>query len=99
MSQVLRFLSTASNEVIGGIAVALAVCTYLILGRVGLLLIGALAGIILHATWEGQGVLAGSVEDARREKGLDVVKRVLEWQETRNTHVDDEDTEDRYVLP
>ena len=80
---VLRFLSTASNRALGGIALGLVLFTYLALGRLGLVLIGTLGGIILHATWERHNAPGGSVEDLRREKGLDVVKRVLDWRETK----------------
>ena len=77
-TRALKFLSTASTETIGGIAVGLAACTYLILGRVGLVLIGALGGVVLHATWEGQSSTARSIQDVRRETGLEIVKRVLD---------------------
>jgi hypothetical protein len=83
----LRFLSTASTETIGGIAVGLAACTYLVLGRIGLILIGVVGGVVLHATWENQN--AGSVEEARKEKSLDIVKRILELR-AANTHPEDE---------
>jgi hypothetical protein len=92
-TKVLRFLSTASPEILGGIAVGLAACTYLILGRIGLVLIGALGGVVLHATWEGQSSVAGQIEDARREKGLDIVKRILNLREGAAKY-DDEDIED-----
>ena len=91
-TRALRFLSTASPEILGGIAVGLAACTYLILGRVGLILIGAFGGIVFHATWEGQSFAAGSIEDARREKGVDIVKRLLDLRET-TTRGEDEDGE------
>lgn len=90
-TRALRFLSTASTETIGGIAVGLAVCTYLILGRVGLILIGALGGVVLHATWEGQSSIAGSIQDARRETGLEIVKRILDLRGANVADVDDKD--------
>jgi hypothetical protein len=90
----LRFLSTASIETIGGIAVGLAACTYLVLGRVGLVLIGALGGVVLHATWEGQSSLPGSIKDARKEKGLDIVKRLLDLRDSAAKSEDDDDDDD-----
>lgn len=93
-TKALRFLSTASTETIGGIAVGLAACTYLLLGRLGLVLIGALGGVVLHAAWEGQSPLAGTVEDARRERGLDIVKRILDLREGQGKDVP-EDFEDQ----
>ncbi|KAK4694333.1 hypothetical protein P7C71_g3231, partial [Lecanoromycetidae sp. Uapishka_2] len=86
-SGVLEFLSNASNETLGACVVALGATTWLILGRVGLVLIGVVGGVVLHATWEGssQGVAdaEASAKEARkrREKGLDIVARVLDWRE------------------
>ena len=92
-TRVLRFLSGASSEVLGGIALGLVVCTYLVLGRIGLVLIGALGGIVLHATWEGQSGLVGRAEDARRENSLEVVKRVLDWRDGRAQSRDNEEAD------
>ncbi|OCL12652.1 hypothetical protein AOQ84DRAFT_352423 [Glonium stellatum] len=80
----LRFLATASNETLGACLVGLGATTYLVLGRVGLVLIGVVGGVVLHATWEGSannngGERARSQEVRRREIGLDVVHRVLDW--------------------
>lgn len=94
-TRALNFLSTASTETIGGIAVGLAACTYLVLGRVGLVLIGALGGVVLHATWEGQSSLSGA-EDVRREKGLDIIKRILDLRDS-TARDDDGDQEDVIV--
>lgn len=92
-TRALRFLSTASNETIGGIAVGLAASTYLVLGRVGLILIGTLGGIVLHATWEAH-VNADNVEAIRREKGLDITKRLLDWRAKNGKILDDNDGEE-----
>lgn len=96
-TRALRFISTATTETLGGIAVGLAACTYLVLGRVGLVLIGALGGVVLHASWEGQSALAGTVIEARREKGLDVMKRVLDWRETKNDKAEKDDEDDGVI--
>jgi hypothetical protein len=82
ITKILSFLSTASTETIGGIAIGVAACTYLVLGRVGLVLIGVLGGIVFHAAWEGQGSVSGTTEYLRREKGLDIVKRILDLRES-----------------
>ena len=86
-SRILRFLSNASNETLCACVVGLAAATYLVLGRVGLLLIGVIGGVLLHAIWEDTG--SEGVNDGvkalearkRREKGLDVVERLLDWRE------------------
>ena len=80
----LHFLATASNETIGACLVGLSAGTYLVLGRVGLLLIGVVGGVVLHATWEGQSHGEGDNkaqkhEARRRELGADVARRVLDW--------------------
>ena len=60
---------------------------YLVLGRVGLVIIGIVGGIVLHATWEEN--VQNRVSDSitvpevrrRKETSLNVVKRVLDWRE------------------
>jgi hypothetical protein len=85
----LHFLATASNETLGACLVGLGAGTYLILGRVGLVLIGVVGGVVLHATWEGQSetgegaALKGKSSDARkRELGAHVANRILDWRNT-----------------
>ncbi|KAL9595250.1 MAG: hypothetical protein Q9219_006554 [cf. Caloplaca sp. 3 TL-2023] len=86
LDRVLRFLSTASNETLGACMAGLGAVTYLILGRLGLVLIGALGGIVLHATWEEAGArsnqeTSSAEEKARRkrEDGFNVLQRALDW--------------------
>jgi hypothetical protein len=86
----LHFLATASNETLGACLVGLSAGTYLILGRVGLVLIGVVGGVVLHATWEAKahngddGASQGKSADTRkRELGVDVAHRVLDWRDTR----------------
>src|ERR1700712_2822807 len=87
--QALQFLSTASNETIGACLAGLGATTYLVLGRVGLVLIGVVGGVALHAAWDGsiQGTTTAEAKAAeerrRKEIGLDIVKRVLTWQTSR----------------
>ncbi|KAF1941359.1 hypothetical protein EJ02DRAFT_455167 [Clathrospora elynae] len=91
----LQFLATASNETLGACLAGLGAGTYLILGRVGLVLIGVVGGVVLHATWEGH-VQDGdtteqhgkSAEARRRELGADIAHRVLDWRSSR-TPADD----------
>ncbi|KAF2676547.1 hypothetical protein K458DRAFT_424646 [Lentithecium fluviatile CBS 122367] len=85
----LQFLATASNEALGACLVGLSAATYLILGRFGLLLIGVAGGVVLHATWEahahgGEPKNSGQTPDGRRrEIGVDVAHRVLDWRDKR----------------
>ncbi|KAH7119048.1 PXA domain-containing protein [Dendryphion nanum] len=94
----LHFLATASNEALGACLVGLGAGTYLVLGRVGLVLIGVVGGVVLHATWEGYargGDGPGGAkphEKKGREHGVDVAHRILEWRNTAATDktLDDE---------
>jgi hypothetical protein len=86
---VLNFLSNASNEALGACAVGLCATTYLVLGRVGLVLIGVAGGIVLHATWEASNNTTGGGQSnaadgsrRRRELGIEVVRRALDWRVT-----------------
>lgn len=84
-TRALEFLSNASNETLGACIVGLGATTWLVMGRVGLVLIGIVGGVVLHATWEGD-IQNNANEEARalearkrREKSLDIVARVLDW--------------------
>lgn len=98
LDRALHFLSHASNETLGACVIGLGASTYLVLGRVGLVLIGVVGGIALHATWEGS---AGGSDDQvvtkdresrrRKELGLEVVDRVWRW---KGGHAQGEESED-----
>lgn len=84
----LRFFATASNETLGACVVGLCASTYLVLGRVGLVLIGAVGGVVLHATWDaqqsgGHDANGGDAARRRKELGIEVAHRVLEWRDKR----------------
>jgi hypothetical protein len=94
----LHFLATASNETLGACLVGLGAGTYLVLGRVGLLLIGVVGGVVLHATWErhahGDAVDIGAQQETRRrEVGVHVARRVLDWRDEKAQKQKDEDGE------
>lgn len=79
----LYFLSHASNETLGACFLGLGATTYVVLGRVGLVFIGVVGGVVLHATWEGSrdGDRDGSTKKAgqerRKEAGIEVARRLL----------------------
>ena len=88
-TRALEFLSNASNETLGACVVGLGAITWLVLGRLGLVLIGIVGGVVLHATWEGD-IQNNASDEAResearkrREKGLDIAMRVLNWRERK----------------
>ena len=90
-TRALDFLSRASNETLAGIVIGLGACTYLVLGRFGLVLIGTVVGVGLHATWEGNNGpgQAGDAEKSlrRKEMGIEIVSRTLDWADARNLPV------------
>ena len=98
-SRILEFLSNASNETLGACLIALGATTWLVLGRIGLVIIGVVGGVVLHATWEGtvQGNATDDIKTTearkRREKGLEIVGRVLDWREKTKGDMEPDDVE------
>ncbi|KAI9794651.1 MAG: hypothetical protein M1833_000340 [Piccolia ochrophora] len=94
--RVLNFLSNASNETLGGFFAVLGLATYLFLGRLGLVVIGVIAGIVLHATWENSAGELDSEAKAkelqrRKQMGLDIVYRLLLERDHSSKHDVDQD--------
>ena len=84
ISYFLRFLSDATNETLAACFIGLGASTYIVFGRLGLVLIGVVGGVILQATWEerskpqsDQGVSVSDIKNGR-ESGLDVIRRILD---------------------
>jgi len=50
--QVLTFLSTATPELLGVLVLGIALLLYMILGTLGLMLVGVVLGVVLHASLE-----------------------------------------------
>lgn len=86
----LKFIGNASNETLGACAVGLAASTYLVLGRIGLVLIGAFGGVVLSVTWDLTGASGKSDEkeqaSRRRELGIEVAKRALDFRSQKQNH-------------
>lgn len=97
----LDFLSHASNETLGACLVGLSATTYMVLGRVGLVIIGVAGGVVLHATWEGirtdtrDDETKRAEQTRRQEAGMEVARRVLALRTTDNT--DGEATDEVHV--
>ena len=87
---VLDFLSTSSNEVLILIFLFATSAVYILFGRLGLLLIGLVSGIVLHASWEG----GRDVTDRKRELSLGVPKGLVDWPERKSVGVENENGHD-----
>ncbi|SPO06718.1 uncharacterized protein DNG_09412 [Cephalotrichum gorgonifer] len=76
VAKLIQFISTATPNTLGAVAAGLCVATYLVLGRIGLVLIGAFGGVILYISYE-----ASRPEFARAvrgEKGTDTIQRLVQ---------------------
>lgn len=80
-AKALHFISVASPGTLAGIAVAFSGVTYAILGRLGLLVIGAVGGVIAFASLEAKHPDVGRA--VRGEKGPEVLNRL--WADLQNT--------------
>lgn len=81
--RIVGFLSSATNETLGICIVGLGAGTYVVLGRLGLILIGVVGGVALHASWEARGASGHDSQELgrRREIGAEVVNRLIRWRE------------------
>lgn len=76
LDSALALLATATPEKLAGIFAVLIFTTYLILGRLGLILIGTILGVVLHASWEGGGLEA---RKRQSEGSVELAGRLLDW--------------------
>ena len=100
VGHVLQFLADTSNEALGAIFVGLALFTILVLGRAGAVLIGLVAGFVLHAVWRGSRSSGGDGDAlakfaGRREPGIEVAKRVLDWNAQKKVAGEDAELQEK----
>ncbi|KKA26878.1 hypothetical protein TD95_003258 [Thielaviopsis punctulata] len=74
-TKALDFLSTASSSTLSGAAAGLALVVYIVLGRIGLLLIGAVAGVVAFLAYDGR--TPQQLRQMRAEVGAEVLQRLL----------------------
>ncbi|KAK6842472.1 hypothetical protein PG987_003332 [Apiospora arundinis] len=91
MTKIFTFLSTATPTTLGGVAAGLAAATYLVLGQVGLVVIGAFSGITLFAAWEAKHPEVSRA--VRGEKGTDFLDRLFETRSRLNKTKSDQNDE------
>lgn len=96
---ILGFLATSSSKSLGCAFVALIFATYIILGRVGLLLIGLVLGVLLHASWEGESdkTRPGAFGSRSPRKRKELVNRLLDWPKRIQTQGNHEGGQQRTI--
>ncbi|KUI74161.1 hypothetical protein VM1G_10018 [Cytospora mali] len=96
-TKIFRFLSTATPGTLCGVAVGLAAVTYFVLGQFGLLLIGALGGIVAYMQWEASN--PDFTRAVHGEKGVDIIGRLLgEKNSLMDVDVDRRTTEEEEAI-
>lgn len=73
-TKALQFVSTATPATLASISVGFASVVYIIFGRLGLVLIGAVGGILGFISWEARNPEVSRA--IRGEKGIDVLERL-----------------------
>lgn len=91
-TRIFRFIATATPGTLGGIAVGLAATTYLVLGRLGLVLIGAFGGIVTFIQWEQRNVEVARA--VRGERSVDILARLLKAKEASEEAISKEQSAD-----
>jgi hypothetical protein len=95
--RVMGYLATADNEVLLAFLGAFALLTYFILGRLGLVLIGMVSGFLLREYLADHGAHHGQDRDIllsrRKELGIEVATRLLDWPSQKAAIESDHDIE------
>lgn len=89
-ARALKFISEATPTTLAGIAVAVSAVLYAVLGRVGLLLIGAVGGVVAFISLEARN--PAIAQAVRGEKGPEVLDRV--WLDLKRNKNDDTSIQD-----
>lgn len=96
-TQLLQFLSTVTPTTLAATAVGFAGVTYAVLGQLGLVVVGAVGGVISFIIWEGRNPeIARAV---RGEQGPDALERIWgDLSKTRLPRSEEENDEDEDAL-
>ncbi|KAJ0418122.1 PXA domain-containing protein [Aspergillus carlsbadensis] len=96
----LQFLSTCSNEMLLFVLALLMGATYILLGRLGLIIIGIALGVALHASWDSsRDHLLDPRSSSRKQLSLQVTHRLLDWQDKKGAEHDRYSGEDEGHIP
>ncbi|KAH7148678.1 PXA domain-containing protein [Dactylonectria macrodidyma] len=91
-AKILHFLATATPGSLAGVAVGFAAVTYITLGRLGLVLIGAFGGVVGFISWEQRNPEISKA--IRGERGIDILERVLQDSTISKGKAEAEDSSD-----
>ena len=91
INSVFFFLSDANPPTLVAIIGGLVAVLYLFFGKLSLLFIGILSGVVLHIWWDdfehaGDRTVEDRAKGKRRELGIEVANRLLSWQERQARH-------------
>ncbi|EZF22227.1 hypothetical protein H112_04870 [Trichophyton rubrum D6] len=101
VDQVSLFVAHADGTTLISISAGVVAVSYVLFGRLALLLVGAIGGVILHIWWEGQdngtnGDDEGAAKRKRHELSLEVANRLTAlYVDNGSKQEDDEDTLNR----
>ena len=82
--KLLLYLSNGSNETLVATGILLCLLIYILLGRVGLIFVGMLVGVILQASWgEDRPLLnkfcSNGQKLRQRRTNRDLISEILDW--------------------
>jgi hypothetical protein len=92
ITKVIHFFATATPGSLAGVAVGFAAFTYITMGRLGLVLIGAFGGVAGFISWEARNPELAKV--VRGERGIDVIDRLLEAKSNRAVEKREDSSDD-----
>ncbi|KAL3442126.1 PXA domain-containing protein [Aspergillus insuetus] len=96
----LHFLSTCSNEMLLLVLAVFMGATYILLGRLGLIIIGIALGVALHASWDSlSNHPLDPQSSSRRQLSLQVTHRLLDWQNKKRAEHERNSGEDGDHIP
>lgn len=92
----LHFLANATPTTLAGVAGGFATVTYVILGRIGLILIGAFVGVVSFIAFEARNPQV--VKIVRGENGFDVLERLMLKADASDETTKNEEDDERYMI-
>ncbi|KAM0366204.1 hypothetical protein ACHAPK_008916 [Fusarium culmorum] len=96
ITKVIHFFATATPGSLAGVAVGFAAFTYITMGRLGLVLIGAFGGVAGFISWEARNPELAKM--VRGERGIDVIGRLLEAKSNQSAEKQDSSDDEELTM-